>query len=416
MKIRIPKIYLYEKQTLVRRAFQLGLFIAYLGSLYPWFMWGLSGYYVICAAMFLGGSMMMARTMETPFYTRHDFLLPMVAYAMLTFYQLVVNGNNINAYITNCFSLVVYFSLFVVDRSELTRLADFLSKAMAMLLLVSMPFFFLYLLGFPLPHVNAQYLDGYYSFDNYFFFLHDDRTLYYIIPRFQSVFLEPNHLGTATVLLLLTQCGKWKRWYNIVLLVATAISFSLGAYLLLTATIILHLWIRRKHFIGKLLMVVVVLSGLVIASFYYNEGDNLFHDLIVLRLDMDEGELSEDSRVTKDFETEYKSYLQSADIFFGRDMGDQFEKNSGYEVYIYENGVVGLFLFIMFYLVSMRQYNDRRCFISTMTIVTLAFIARGYPLWYNYYIPFYCMAMGMLKNESNNQELPQFSSCSVAKS
>lgn len=29
-------------------------------------------------------------------------------------------------------------------------------------------------------------------------------------PAFQFCFLEPGHLGTATVLLLLAQMGKWK--------------------------------------------------------------------------------------------------------------------------------------------------------------------------------------------------------------
>ena len=396
MKIKVPKIYLLEKQTLVRMAFQWGMFVSYLGSLYPWFMWSMGGYYVIFSAMLLTGALLLSRTMETPFFTRRAFLLPLLSYAALSFYQVLAVKSLPTAYIANCFNLVVVFSLFIVDRKELIRLSDFLSRVMAIFLSVSIPFFLLRIAGFPMPSTPVTFLDGYYSFDNYYFFMLDDRFLSAIFPRFQSVFLEPNHLGTATVLLLFTQCGKWRRWYNIVLLVATLISFSLSAYVLLVVTIVLHLWLRRRHFIGKLLIAVLLLSGTVTASFFYNDGENLLHDLIVLRLEMDDGELNEDSRVTQDFESEFDSYLHSSDILFGRDMDDQFEGNSGYQVYIYENGFVGLLLVILFYLVSLYDCADRRCWVATMLIFVLSFIARGYPLWYNYYIPFYCMAMGGL--------------------
>ncbi|MBQ9558374.1 MAG: hypothetical protein IJV08_00105 [Bacteroidaceae bacterium] len=401
MKIRAPKIYLLRKETLVRSCFHWGIFIAYLGSLYPWFMWKLGGAYQVLSAILLMGALMLAKTMKAPFYTRRDFLLPIVGYLLLSYYQMLVNGNNAMAYIANAFSIAIFFSLFTVGREELSRLANFLSKVMGAMVLVSMSMFFLYLMGFPLPHTSAQFMDGFYSFDNYYFFMLDDRFLWVIIPRFQSVFLEPNHLGTATTLLLFTQYGKWKRWYNISMIVATLISFSLGAYVLLAAVVILHLWMRRKHFIGKLILVLSLFAGIVTASFFYNGGENMFHDLIVLRMEMDDGELVQDSRVNASFEAEYDNFIQTPDILWGRDMSNVDEEgNSGYKVYIYENGLVGLLFVIVFYVVSWRRYCDRRFFLATWAIAILAFIARGYPIWYNYYIPFYCVAMALPLAES----------------
>lgn len=398
MKVRVPKIYLFEKQKLVRMAFHWAMLIAYLGSLNPWFMWSLGGMYVILCVLLLVTAMLMARTMDAKFFTRRHFLIPLMAYVLISFYQIVVNGDSVNAYVANCFNIVVYFSIFITDRDEFDKLATFLCKFMGGFLCVSIAAFLLHLGGFPFPSANAQFLDGYYSFNNYFLFMRDDRFLSDIFPRFQSVFLEPGHLGTATVLLLFTQCGKWRRWYNIVLLVATLISFSLSAYILLTLSIIMHLWVQRKHFIGKLIAVSLVFVGIIVGSFFYNGGDNLLHDLIILRMEVDDGELVGNNRTTIDFDAAFESFLQSSDILCGRDITGVTEGNSGYKVYIYDNGLIGLFLLFLFYVVAMFDYRDRRFYIIAMTMAVAAFIPRAYLMWYSYFIPIYCTAMSPTSN------------------
>lgn len=392
MRIKVPKIYLYEKQTLVRLLFYSGMLIAYLGSLNPWFFWSIGALNLVLASSLLLGSMLLARTMTAPFFTYEKIFLPLISYIAIVSYQLMVNETNLGAFLAFPLNVFIFLSLFMVRKNELAGLTDFISKAMGVLMLFSMPFFLLYLVGFPLPSVNAQFRDGYYTFSNYFFFLIDDRFVTTIIPRFQSVFLEPGHLGTATTFLLFTQIGKWKKWYNIILLVATLITFSLSAYLLLTAVVILHLWIRRKHFIGKLLGVVALFAGIITASFFYNDGDNMLHDLIILRLEVEDGDIVGNNRVTEDFQAEFDNFLESSDIFLGRDMDYDMFGNSGYQVFIYENGFIGLFLLIAFYVLSTMRFRDRRAFVSVMFIALLAFLARGYLMSYNYYIPFYCMA------------------------
>ena len=117
--------------------------------------------------------------------------------------------------------------------------------------LFSCAFFFLYILGFSLPNANLVFKDGFYSFTNYFLFLVEDHSLYNIIPRFQSIFLEPTYLGSTTALLLMTQRGKWKRWYNISLIIGLLISFSLAGYVYFISIIFLNMWIERKKIIIK---------------------------------------------------------------------------------------------------------------------------------------------------------------------
>lgn len=392
MILRVPKIYLINKQQLVRTLFLVGMLVIYLGSLFPWFFWPLGGFYLAIGAAMFVSAMVIDRHEQYGFFNRQDFLIPMLLYILLSFYIIVVNAESPKNYIINLFHIVIYYTLFRVSTTQLPSVSDFISKAMGWLLLVSMAFFLLYVLGFPLPSVNAQFRDGFYTFSNYFFFLLDDRSLSWIIPRFQGVFLEPGHLGTATSFLLFTQSGKWRRWYNIVLIVATLITFSLSAYVLLTAIIIMNLWVQRKNFIGKLLAVAALFGIIIAGSFVYRDGDNMLHDLILLRLEVDDGELAGNNRVTEDFQSEFDSFLESDDILFGREMDYDISGNSGYQVFIYDNGFVGLILLWTFYLLSMWAAPDRRAWAAVMFIALLAFLARGYLMWYNYYIPFFCVA------------------------
>ena len=392
MKLPVCKLYLVSKRDAATWAFRSGMGLIYLGSLFPWFLWSTGGAYIGLSAVLLVAAMLMDRKEALGLFSRKDFLMPILAYMLISFYIIFVNGESPKNLVINLFHIVIYLTLFRADTKELPPLADFIAKGMGWLLLVSMVFFLAYLMGFPLPSVNASFRDGFYSFSNYFFFLIDDRSFVFLIPRFQAVFLEPGHLGTATSFLLLTQCGKWRRWYNVVLLTATLITFSLSAYVLLTAVIIMHLWVQRRNILGKLVAITLVFAAVITASFFYRDGDNMLHDLIILRLEVEDGELAGNNRVTEDFQSEFDSFMQSGDILFGRGMDYEESGNSGYQVFIYDNGLVGLFLLWAFYVVSMWAAPDRRCFLAVMFVALLAFLARGYLMWYNYYIPFYCMA------------------------
>ena len=72
--------------------------------------------------------------------------------------------------------------------------------------------------------------------------------------------------------------------HRVVLLVALLLTFSLAAYVIYVVVIFLKLWVQRKQFIGKLIMMVAFISTIVVGSFFYNNGENLLHDLILIRL------------------------------------------------------------------------------------------------------------------------------------
>ncbi|MCR5130482.1 MAG: hypothetical protein K6C10_03345 [Prevotella sp.] len=391
MKLRVINLNQWDRTKVVRAFFMLGMAIAFLGSLNPWFMWPVGDKFAILSSACFIFSICVANLLDERYYSRSEFLAPILVFTILSFYQIAIRGRNVNAYIVNVFYVITFYFIFRAKLEEVKKFCDMLAKAMGGFLAVSMFFFLLFLIGFPLPSRDASFMDLY-TYTNYYFFLLDDRSLFAIIPRFQSVFVEPGHMGTMIVMVLFTQIGKWKRWYNISMMIAMLISFSLAAYGLFVGIVFLSLWIRRKRFIRKAILAIGVFAVITIGSFYYNNGDNLLHDLIILRLEIDDGEMVGDNRVTDSFKADYENLLNSPDILTGRDRNMEEFGNSGYRVFIYDYGLIGVFLVILFYLVSMYDPKNQRAVIAVFVIATLNFIIRGFPLWFSNFIPLYCIS------------------------
>uniref|UniRef100_UPI003FEEF9E5 hypothetical protein n=1 Tax=Prevotella sp. TaxID=59823 RepID=UPI003FEEF9E5 len=333
--------------------------------------------------------MLISKTTKDNWFTNDHFLAPVMGYVAISTYMLVINETNINGYIVNVFHTAIFYSIFRLKTEKMEALMTFLCKTMGWILLFSTPAFLLYLVGFPFVGVDAVYGEDLYSFTNYFLFMIDDRSLWAFFPRFSSVFLEPGHLGTAAALLLSTQFGKWKKWYNIVLLVALLLTFSLAAYVIYVVVIFLKLWVQGKQFIGKLVMVVTFIAAIVTGSFFYNNGENLLHDLILIRLEVEDGELAGNNRVTEDFDTDFEKLCESSAIIFGKKRENPEFGNSGYKVFMYENGIIGTVLMLIFYIASLGKIRNRRATASAFFLALLGFIVRGYPLWYSNYLPYY---------------------------
>ena len=403
-KIKLYNLYRWERKSAVRFLFLAGMTIAFLGSLNPWFMWPLGIYYIILSSILFALSIGISYTISDRYYDFSNYILPLLLITLLLFYQTFIRTRGINDYIANIFHIIIFYTLFKVNKKEIRDLCDLLSKGIGGFLIISMFFLLLYMIGIPLPSRDAHFLTTY-SYSNYYFFLLDDRDIFTIIPRFHSVFLEPGHMGTLTVMLLFTQIGHWKKWYNISLMVATLISFSLAAYGLLVAVIFLGLWVRGKDVIKKGIYTVGLLAVITISSFYYNNGNNLLHDLIMIRLEVEDGELAGDNRVTEDFEADFQSLMNSSDALWGRDRNTESFGNSGFRVYIYDYGLIGVLLFIVFYIVALYNPIHIKAMIAVFVIAALNFIIRGYPLWYANFIPLYCIAHCAFDISSSSEEI-----------
>lgn len=387
----LSQLCILNKERLTTTLLYTGTLIAFLGSLHPWFMWKLGLYYHLPAALCIAGAYIVSATQPKPIFTRNDFLLPLLLLTAYLVYERISTGSNFNGYVMLLFRLVFFFALFRLGLPQLSQLVTFVCKTMAVLLIPSLAGHLLYLVGFPLPYREADF-DEFYSFLNYYLFLVREIDIFMLFPRFTSYFLEPSHIGAACAFLLFTQRGQWRRWYNVVLLAALFFTFSVASYVYLVVIIVFNAWTAGKRIVRKMAVALSVLVLATVATFTYNDGNNLVHDLIMLRLEVDDGEIAGDNRVTDVFQADFDNYIESSDIIFGRKFEVVEFGNAGYRVFFYDHGLVGILLLFAFYFVSLMHTPNKRALIAVLTVAALYFWVSAFMLWECVYLPFFAAA------------------------
>ena len=406
--IDLNKYLVFGKRDIAIALFTIGIAINIFASIHVMYFWMIEAYCPFVTMPLFIMSVLLSRSTHTPIFTRTDFLLPTLLSLIVQYYQCLVNAQNIVPFIISTASLCMFYCMFRIDKEIAEKSLTKICKVFAGFLIISILFFFLHFIGVNLPNVSVE--RGNYSYTNFFFFLLDDRELWNIlIPRFHSVFLEPGHMGTTIIMLLATQIGKWKKWYNVVLFVALLMSFSLAAYCLGVMLLFLRLWMLRRKIVLKVLGLVSFLGIIVGGSFVYNDGDNMLNNLIVMRLEVSDtgDDFKGNNRVSEDFEKEFESFLGSSDILFGREMDYEGWGNSGYRVYIYDYGMAGFALFLVFYFFAFRTGRDIRAITTAFVLAMTNFWIRGYPMLFAFLYPYFIISqmnnkLDTLKEQDND--------------
>ena len=410
--IDLNKYLVFGKRDIAIALFTIGIAINIFASIHVMYFWMIEAYCPFVTMPLFIMSVLLSRSTRTPIFTRTDFLLPTLLSLIVQYYQCLVNAQNIVPFIISTASLCMFYCMFRIDKEIAEKSLTKICKVFAGFLIISILFFFLHFIGVNLPNVSVE--RGNYSYTNFFFFLLDDRELWNIlIPRFNSVFLEPGHMGTTIIMLLATQIGKWKKWYNVVLFVALLMSFSLAAYCLGVMLLFLRLWMLRRKIVLKVLGLVSFLGIIVGGSFVYNDGDNMLNNLIVMRLEVSDtgDDFKGNNRVSEDFEKEFESFLGSSDVLFGREMDYEGWGNSGYRVYIYDYGMAGFALFLLFYFFAFRTGKDVRAIITAFVLALTNFWIRGYPMLFAFVFPYFMISQmdlyksSLVKKEHNNDKV-----------
>ena len=403
--IDLNKYLVFGKQDIAIALFTTGIAINIFASIHVMYFWMIEAYCPFVTMPLFIMSVLLSRSTHTPIFTRTDYLLPTLLSLIVQYYQCLVNAQNIVPFIISTASLCMFYCMFRIDKEIAEKSLTKICKVFAGFLIISILFFFLHFIGVNLPNVSVE--RGNYSYTNFFFFLLDDRELWNIlIPRFNSVFLEPGHMGTTIIMLLATQIGKWKKWYNVVLFVALLMSFSLAAYCLGVMLLFLRLWMLRRKIVLKVLGLVSFLGIIVGGSFVYNDGDNMLNNLIVMRLEVSDtgDDFKGNNRVSEDFEKEFESFLGSSDVLFGREMDYEGWGNSGYRVYIYDYGMAGFALFLLFYFFAFRTGRDIRAITTAFVLSMTNFWIRGYPMLFAFLYPYFIISQMNPKNDSLKEQ------------
>ena len=406
--IDLNKYLVFGKRDIAIALFTIGIAINIFASIHVMYFWMIEAYCPFVTMPLFIMSVLLSRSTCTPIFTRTDFLLPTLLSLIVQYYQCLVNAQNIVPFIISTASLCMFYCMFRIDKEIAEKSLTKICKVFAGFLIISILFFFLHFIGVNLPNMSVE--RGNYSYTNFFFFLLDDRELWNIlIPRFNSVFLEPGHMGTTIIMLLATQIGKWKKWYNVVLFVALLMSFSLAAYCLGVMLLFLRLWMLRRKIVLKVLGLVSFLGIIVGGSFVYNDGDNMLNNLIVMRLEVSDtgDDFKGNNRVSEDFEKEFESFLGSSDVLFGREMDYEGWGNSGYRVYIYDYGMAGFALFLLFYFFAFRTGRDIRAITTAFVLAMTNFWIRGYPMLFAFLYPYFIISqmnnkLDTLKEQDND--------------
>ena len=374
-----------------------GMILFFFADLHPWFVWPVEQFMMPAGAMLCLTSIILSRTTEAPLYERQDFFHAFLFSSLLYVYSMLTGQVTLGSIVVSFSGVVAFYCLLRLSPSNVERLLDTVTICYGTLMLFSVGAFLAVTLGVNLPFTDAEYQDGNYHYLNYRFFMIGALDNQYDMPRFVSYFIEPGYVAGTACFLLLAQWGKWRKWYNIPIIVSLFISLSVTAYVIFPLIIFLGLWMDGKRVLPKVVLLVGIISILLVGIINYDGGDNVIYERIVDRLTIEDGGLKGNNRVDADFNNELMDMLDSPDILMGRDASQLDWGNSGVTVFLYDYGIIGMILAFGMYFFVFLMGTEKKRVITAFTIFFLIFLSQGNAIWLCYFMPIYCAAVRVSK-------------------
>ena len=346
------------------------------------------------------------------------FSFPRMRIALvLIFLQMYVAGlGNINLYIM---SVITSFPLVVVillRREYLLDLFETFQKVLSIILGLGVFFWLLHLFGFDLPSQDIAYgkvedydgslVDQYY-FSNHYLYLVDKT--WFIRPfadvpsffRFSSIFLEPGYLAIMMMFLLFINKFDFKSTRCKIYLATLVLTLSLAGFIMTILAFVAHKmqYSRRR---------ISILCGIGFSLFFgylfftsYNGGENVVNEAIISRLQVDEEKgIAGNNRTSEAMDAQYEDFLASPEIIYGLRDSKKLEFGVGYKAYLIKNGLIGLFLFVLFLFWIARLQNNYKSFV--LLGLYLLMFARGEgTMFYMAFIMIYLV--GVLQSTQEKQ-------------
>jgi hypothetical protein len=309
-------------------------------------------------------------------------LILVVLIIIIEFY--VVKGGSFNSLIGAILrSIILSVVLLLNDRIKI-NLFQFFTNAFAILLTISMLEWILFLIGSLLPYDQTNF--GGYFFRNYYLFLISQANFdYNLIPRFSSVFLEPGQLGMITTFFLIANKFELKRKPILIIFIATLLTFSLVAYVVLIISTSLYLKVYTQKVVRNVYIYILFIFLFYLFFSNYNKGDNAINNLIIARLKYENGDIAGNNRFSTDLKDYYKNIYKTDNFIFGLGAFEYEHMtwdggNAGYKVFIMQYGIVGSLLVLLFYLIVLFSNKSKMAWILLAAYI-LIFLQASYPTW-----------------------------------
>ena len=294
----------------------------------------------------------------------------------LYFLYCVVNTMQYNI----IFPLFVVLPIIFLEDNDKQKLYLFLSYCIAIILLMTLIPWICYLCGFSFNYRDIAYEGR--DLCDYHYFLKG----YDFIPRFQSLFIEPGHVGTLCSLILYVNNYDFKKPINYIFLLSALFSLSLASYVLIVLGYILKIFISNKSK-SKIVLALFCFSTVLFCLYYFTKDndESVLQQKIFKRLVIEDGEMAGSNRYSVTFEAFYDTQMSNVNtMIFGR--GNQFNiqnypGNAGYKIYVIQNGwIATLFLFLM-YLSLTVEYKSLKS-LGFLFLFILSFTQRAYATTY----------------------------------
>lgn len=325
-----------------------------------------------------------------------------VIYILISF-----GGYNINGIIVNVmYGFVFYFFLLTSASIKKTALNG-ITKVYAVILTITFVFYVLIVIAkIPFPYQKITFNAGQYEFNNYRVLLeriNGDFSIFFV--RFNSLFLEPGHIGVIAVLVLTANDFDLRKKENILILICAICTLSLATYVLLVFVVF------YKNLTVKRFKYLVLIGIIFIALFIYfaMKGEGFFYERIVSRLMYRDGQLVGNNRVSSKFDSFYNSFFQTDRCYLG--YGAYYSDlnlgpAAGYKAYVVQFGIVGMILIVLLYFFI--SFKKNRSVSLLFLVWFLAFLQAAYPLTPTQFIVF---TAGVSVIESKGRKLKHDSSC-----
>lgn len=282
-----------------------------------------------------------------------------VGYIVLSFFVFIIipfiNGGSISG--SSVLYLLLIILLYNSFEEEKTKVLDYLTNILSVIILISLPLWIIHTYVVPFPLYNQLDLSAFKGNDftvmnNYIFFVTPEQGLSRY--RFYSVFDEPGVLGTLSSFVLFGNRYNFRSKKNIIIFVGALMTFSFAFILL---TLLGVFWQTRKSF-SKILKYIVFLSLSALILFYFLKDEPSFQNSVISRVtNIFDPETF--SRTESSFNKQYEAFVNSTSVIWGK--GEYATKQIGgaasYKIFIFQYGFVGLFMILSIYWSLIKRHT-----------------------------------------------------------
>lgn len=361
------------------RVLELMTLFLYLFAIYPWPTWQINFRIVWGMALISYTYLLVSKPFL--FASSKEYMPYSIALLLMLAWM---NKNSIAGFVFGLGNFWCIYLLLRLREGVKYELIHFITKWLSIIIGVSLVAFILHFIGFPMPHSSIRFLDNiaYDYFDNYYFFITNAGS-----NRFQSIFLEPGHMTMGLAPILFLNKYDFKNRYVLVLLISQLFSFSLAGYISL---IFGFIWITFTNNIEKKFTYIfsfLCVFFLIVVGINSLSNSNIFSELILDRLRMEDGQIIGYNRTNALFDDVYDSFIKSGDIWMGQASSTTLEDlfkghgNAGYQLFIFMEGMISFILVVVCYSYPILFYK-KKCIVGYCILLLLLLSQNSYPLWW----------------------------------